>query len=527
MRNALLPAVSRWRATSTMAASSSTLFLSAQIGLIAVVCWFFFFHALAGRELWSSHEARAAQHAQRMLDDRSFGLPRLFDDRYDYQKPPMYYWLVAGITWLRGGRVDAWSVRLPAALAATGCVFLIWGWLRRRGRPVAAWISALVLATMVHFTWLGRTGRIDMPLAFCVALAILTLPTRRWFWLGGLAIAGGLLLKGPIGFVLPVTVVMATGFQPVQRQAGSLSRAAVGAAIGLALGISWFVWANAETNGEFFRVFFWYHNVQRALGDAETLAVHPWWYYGPRLLVDALPWSLAIPVVIVQFIRNRDMRSDHGPRLGLTWLIVIVAILSFAKFKRADYLLPAYPGLALMLGCGIERISQQWSAVRQRYFGIAFAACIVAAAVAWMWRLHVDLPKREPQREQRTFARHIREAAPQPQVILFFRAEAHDLAFHLGRPLNTFLEWENLDVWASRPGPNYIVMPPECAAEWSRHVHSGKLEEIARNTDFSAGWHEKPLVLLRTVPGNADAAPRQQARHRQGADQRRTAGSQR
>jgi hypothetical protein len=40
--------------------------------------------------LWGSHEARAAQNAQRMLDDRSFGLPRLFDDHYDLQKPPLY-----------------------------------------------------------------------------------------------------------------------------------------------------------------------------------------------------------------------------------------------------------------------------------------------------------------------------------------------------------------------------------------------------------------------------------------------------
>jgi len=29
-----------------------------------------------------------AQNAQRMLDDESWGLPRLFDDHYDLQKPP-------------------------------------------------------------------------------------------------------------------------------------------------------------------------------------------------------------------------------------------------------------------------------------------------------------------------------------------------------------------------------------------------------------------------------------------------------
>src|SRR6185369_4044132 len=47
-------------------------------------------------------------------------------------------------------------------------------------------------------------------------------------------------------------------------------------------------------------------------------------------------------------------------------------------------------------------------------------------------------------------------------MVIFFRTEDHALAFHVGRPLDTILEWENLEVWASQPMPVYFVMPPDC-----------------------------------------------------------------
>src|SRR5438105_4764927 len=79
---------------------------------------FLFLYQLGDRDLWSSHEARAGQNAQRILDTGEWLLPRLFDDQVELQKPPLYYWLVAAAGWLRGGTVDAVAVRLPAAMAA-------------------------------------------------------------------------------------------------------------------------------------------------------------------------------------------------------------------------------------------------------------------------------------------------------------------------------------------------------------------------------------------------------------------------
>src|SRR5437868_1650382 len=135
----------------------STLFL-------ILLCWFLFFYRLGARDLWSSHEGRAAQDAQTILDDGRWGLLRLYDRQVELQKPPLYYWLIAAAARLRGGPVDAWAVRLPSALSALVCAVAVAavGW--SSGRRREGLVAAVLLLTALHFTWLARVGRIDMPL---------------------------------------------------------------------------------------------------------------------------------------------------------------------------------------------------------------------------------------------------------------------------------------------------------------------------------------------------------------------------
>ena len=47
--------------------------------IFGVALYLLFFHRLGDRDLWSSHEGRAAQDAQTILDDGDWGLPRLFE----------------------------------------------------------------------------------------------------------------------------------------------------------------------------------------------------------------------------------------------------------------------------------------------------------------------------------------------------------------------------------------------------------------------------------------------------------------
>src|SRR5438132_9395273 len=195
--------------------SGRALIAIAWLLLLLGLCWLLFFHRLGNRSTWSSHEARAAQDAQTILLDNAWGLPHLFDRKVELQTPPLYYWLVAGIAYLRGTPVDGWSVRLPAACAGLGGVLLVCLLGLGRRRPLAGFTAAAMLATASHYAWLARTGRIDMVLALLVGVNLVAfyLGQRRlreqegrgawsWFFLAYVAAALAALLKGPIGLLL-------------------------------------------------------------------------------------------------------------------------------------------------------------------------------------------------------------------------------------------------------------------------------------------------------------------------------------
>jgi 4-amino-4-deoxy-L-arabinose transferase-like glycosyltransferase len=500
--------------------------------LLVILCSFLFLYRLGDRGLSRSHEARATQNAQSILSEDDWLLPQLFDRRVELQKPPLYYWLVAVLAGLGGGQVDAWAVRLPAALAGLVTVLAVYFLCRIRGRPLAGFVAAAGLATCGHFTWLARVGRIDMPLTCAVTVAVAGFylgrcrvrenagwGARLWFLLAYLAIAAGLLLKGPIALVLPAVVVLVflllEAAQPALVRAEGAIPTAVwwrwihgfglwwGVPLVLLVAGPWFVLANLETRGDFFRVFFWHHNLDRGFGVEGELHARPWWFYGPRLAADLFPWSLAVPTAMWLFGRGGGWRKDPVARLGLAWFASVLLLLSCLSFKRADYLLPAYPGVALFLGCVAEGWWKDQHAGGRLWLASCFVLVLGACAAGW-W-VYTDRAAQSVDRPVEYFAAAVR--ARTSRAVVFFRVEDHELAVHVGRPIDSVVEWENLDAWLARPGPVYVIMPAACAREWRQHLKSGRLEEVLRDSDLTTAPPARPLVLLCRPPGK-DAARR-------------------
>ena len=323
-----------------------------------------------------------------------------------------------------------------------------------------------------------------------------------------------MLLKGPIGVVLPVAIVGAhlllEGAAPAPWRWRAWLRLMHelglwwGVALVLALTLPWFFWADAATHGDLYRVFILRHNVERGLGDGD-LKVHPWWFYGPQFASDFLPWGILLPAALFLCWRRGTLRTDPEARLGLAWFLAVTAVLSCASFKRADYLLPAYPGAALFLGCIFANEERRWREARPRIIWVALSLlpCLLAATmtVAWLVRVEHGLPLEEPFRDYRRFAAEVRIRAPQPDQVVFFRTEAHALAFHVGRPLAVLVEWNELQARIAESGERYVVMPEESAAEAPRSLPNVHFEAVLRNTDLSGGRHERPLVLVRVTNG--------------------------
>src|SRR5262249_52496904 len=203
--------------------------------------------------------------------------------------------------WLRGG-VDEVGVRLPSALAALAVVGLLCVAGVVLKRPVEGLSAALILATGIHFPWLARIARIDVPLTLTVAVAALAFfvarrPSRSIYrivalMVAWLACAAGVLLKGPIGLALPGAVVAAwllferawPAFWEGREWRRVLGEVGLcwGLPLVLLVCLPVFVWLEHASEGTFFRDFFVLHNVQRGFGGSR-LREHAWWLYGPYL----------------------------------------------------------------------------------------------------------------------------------------------------------------------------------------------------------------------------------------------------
>ena len=231
--------------------------------------------------------------------------------------------------------------------------------------------------------------------------------------------------------------------------------------------------------------------------------MHPWWFYPPQFAVDFLPWSLLLPVAAFVCWRRGYWRTDPEVRLGVSWLLAVMLVLSCAGFKRADYLLPAYPGAALILGAVFANEERRWREVRPRavWVGLCLLPCLltVGMTAGWLWHVERGLPAEEAFRDYRLFAAEVRRRAPQPGEVVFFRTEAHALAFHVGRPLAVLVEWKDLDERVAESGEHYIVMPEESAAQAPQILPGVRFQEVLRNTDLSGGRHERPLLLLKAT----------------------------
>jgi hypothetical protein len=345
-----------------------------------------------------------------------------------------------------------------------------------------------------------------------------------------LAVAAGVLLKGPIGLVLPVAAVagwlLFEGRWPAfwELRAWRLLLGEVGAVWGLALVVlvclPVFLWAEHASEGQFFHEFFWRHNVERGLGGPHMRS-HPWYQYGPYLGLYLLPYS---PLLLAAAFCPRLYRHDRLARLGLPWLLAVLLVLSAARFKRADYLAPAYPGAALFLGCVLERVLSSVTRARAVLAGFCCLAGLMLAG--WVVRIEHGLPAEEPYRDYRPFAALVRRHAPWPVEVVFFRTEAHALAFRVGRPLVVVVEWRLLEERLRRPGQHFVVLPPGIAAVASSRLPGLRLEELGRTTTLAGGRHERPLVLVRAQPllEECHARPTDPAPDRHGIAQRGAAG---
>ncbi len=327
------------------------------VGGLLLLCSLLYFWELGRIPFYNYEESKEALIVWEIVNGGGWILPRRNGTEMPL-KPPLFHWIGAGIS-LLGGQVSEFAVRAPSAVAASAAVVLTffcgqawWSW--RVGL-----FAALILATSPEWARWAIHARSDMLLVFFMTAAMLSFfqlwqerASRRslvYVFYASLGLA--ILAKGPLGFLLPVLVIVAFLAERRDLQFISKMKLAGGSLVMVVIAASWYVLATAQGGGEFVSRQILDENVFRFFASEQggPSRDHSFYYYVPTLCAGMLPWSLFFPALIYALYRSHG-QGDAKSRYLMIWCGVALLFFSLASGKRSNYILPIYPALALLLG---------------------------------------------------------------------------------------------------------------------------------------------------------------------------------
>jgi len=395
-----------------------------QLSALAKRGWLLLFIGIAAFYLWGlgslplvgPDEPRYAQVAREMLARRDFITPTLGGLPW-FEKPPLLYWMMMPAYRVLG--VSEYAARIGPA-----CCGLLTGWfVYRLGNTIGNTREAenggeshSTIGRWAALVWLSSLGAIgfsrgatfDIVLTMTVAGALTCffvseVSTRRniekvqrenLLLMGFYIFAGlSLLAKGLIGFVIIFGVI--TLYLVIRREWPTRSFVMSliwGLPLALTLAGIWYGPMIARHGWTFINQFFVQHHFARFV----TNKYHhpgPFYFYVPVLAGLALPWTVCLVASLISTRRwNWQGQSglDRMRVFALIWVIVPFVFFSFSGSKLAAYILPALPGVAVLVG---ERIAC-WSRDQRgqrvlRITGILLIAVVLSAV--WYTLRHSDL----------------------------------------------------------------------------------------------------------------------------------------
>ena len=314
-----------------------------------------FLAGLGRPAIGDSDEAFYAEAGREMVESGNWITP-YYNYEVRFQKPVLYYWLVAGTYAVAG--VGETQARLWSALAGLGLALLTLVIGRRTYGEETGLLAGAIVATCFGYFSIGRLSLPDLPLAFFVTLTILAAlagtvdedpRASRWLLLAGVGAGCGFLTKGPLGVLLPALVLAPVWLIERQRLRLRLRPVLAAALLAIVVGLPWYVLMALVHGRAYIDGFFLGDNLER-FATSRFNDPRPPWFYLPIVVGGMLPWTpvaLAAGPALSRAIRARA-GSPEIWRLAI-WALAPLLFFTASIGKQPRYILPILPPLAVML----------------------------------------------------------------------------------------------------------------------------------------------------------------------------------
>ncbi len=350
--------------------------MGAIIILIALISFNIIF-GIGTSPLTDPDEPVYAETAREMIVFKDYLSPRIFNEVW-FDKPPMYYWLVAGCFNLFG--ISEFSARFPAALMAIGTVLMVYFSATKLFNERAGFLSAMILGTSVMVFYMGKASVTDTTLLFFLTSALLAFLHEK-YWLMYICMGFATLTKGPIGIVFPGTIIFL--YLLATRDLRKILQMHVIPGIILTLLVAgpWYYLMYQAHGMDFINTFLGFHNITRF-----TTPEHPtrvtWYYYIPVVMVGVFPWT-GLLIQSIKATISKSVSKDFSKLVFMQiWWIFVFVFFTITKTKLVSYTLPLFPALAIMIGWNIDRMMQEEKGQYQSW-GIASGITFLLMAIGF------------------------------------------------------------------------------------------------------------------------------------------------
>jgi 4-amino-4-deoxy-L-arabinose transferase-like glycosyltransferase len=330
-------------------------------------------------------EAKNAECAREMLISGDYVVP-YFNGQIRTDKPPLHYFFMVWAYKMFG--VSAFSARFFSAVFGALTILISFLFCRRFLNEKAAWMTALVLLSSLHFNFQMRMSVPDPYLIFFMSgsfmcfYAFLIEKKKLWLWLMYACFGLGLLTKGPIALALP-GLIMLVFLIISKRFSWSLVWAfqiPAGLAMMLLIALPWY-WMNyVATNGVWTEGFFLKHNLKRY---SDTMEGHGGFFLLPLIMVIAGLLPLGIFCIQAMFFAWQN-RAKEALLFCLCIVLGIILFFSFSQTKLPNYTAPAYPFIAILIAyllSSTERIHVSLNKVKWAFIVYSIIAFTIPFAV--------------------------------------------------------------------------------------------------------------------------------------------------
>lgn len=318
---------------------------------------------LGAYPLMDTTEARYAEMARKMVETGNWLVPQFDYGVPFWGKPPLSLWLTAASFRVMG--ISEFAARLPMFLVTLVIVGLIFSIARQRHGSGFGWgASALFVTSAMTFVLAGAV-LMDPVLTLGTTLAMVafwravTGAHRLWGYGFFVGLAIGLLAKGPVALLLvgiPVGIWIVAHRQ--WRIYWQRLPVVTGTLLMLALSLPWYVLAERASPG-FLEYFLLGEHWKRftepgwtgdLYGSAHRQAYGTIWGHA---LVAVLPWSLAIPVVLLRAKWRASMSAlvrepSRWSVYLIVWMLAPLLLFTLSGNILATYVYPGVPAFALL-----------------------------------------------------------------------------------------------------------------------------------------------------------------------------------